>query len=247
MKKIFNRCVVVLAIIMCCSVLLGIACKLDWKTAIANTNYTEYYSQLTYQELDDRTYRSSPSSLPAQITVFTHGLGGTPSHWSNQGHPVVEGSAEYEFEYDEASMPEQFKRRLEDNGQQVAMFTATVAIKNSLVRDNEKTIDEKKIYYKTNFLEGEWESRGVSDGLQGGIEEKDGADSHRALYKQFYNNGFFQDDTILSKSEEEILEAEETGETLYQKPIVLNRQEEGNYNTLKEKAIYRECKIKCVS
>ena len=197
MRKLFNKSVVILAIFMCCSLLLGIACKLDWNVAKASMGNLGGYTNLTYQELDDITYRSTESSSPAQITVFTHGLGGTPSHWSNQSDPIEGGFGEYKFEYDDKSMPEQLREKMEDNGQQVVMYTAKVAIAPLLIQLTEEEIkakeeteninlnEEDKKYYKTSISEDEWKSEPVSDSI---TNQKAGPESHQALYEKYFAN-----------------------------------------------------------
>ena len=175
---------------MCCSLLLGIACKLDWNVAKASTGNPGGYINLTYQNLDDITYRSSVSSSPAQITVFTHGLGGTPSHWSNQGKPI--GYGEYEFAYDANSMPEQLREKMEENGQSVIMFTAKMEIEPLLIERNlteeeieAQGLDKDKKYYNTSLSEEEWKSEQVSDDI---TNEKAGPESHQALYEKYFAN-----------------------------------------------------------
>ena len=175
---------------MCCSLLLGIACKLDWNVAKASTGNPGGYINLTYQNLDDITYRSSVSSSPAQITVFTHGLGGTPSHWSNQGKPI--GYGEYEFAYDANSMPEQLREKMEENGQSVIMFTAKMEIEPLLIERSlteeeieAQGLDKDKKYYNTSLSEEEWKSEQVSDDI---TNEKAGPESHQALYEKYFAN-----------------------------------------------------------
>ena len=190
MRKLFHKSVVVLAIFMCCSLLLGIACKLDWNVAKASTGNPGGYINLTYQNLDDITYRSTESSSPAQITVFTHGLGGTPSHWSNQGSEKEYG--EYEYEYDATSMPEQLREKMEENGQSVIMFTAKMEIEPLLIERNlteeeieAQGLDKDKKYYNTSLSEEEWKSEQVSDDI---TNEKAGPESHQALYEKYFAN-----------------------------------------------------------
>ena len=190
MRKLFHKSVVILAIFMCCSLLLGIACKLDWNVAKASTGNPGGYINLTYQNLDDITYRSSVSSSPAQITVFTHGLGGTPSHWSNQGSEKEYG--EYEYEYDATSMPEQLREKMEENGQSVIMFTAKMEIEPLLIERNlteeeieAQGLDKDKKYYNTSLSEEEWKSEQVSDDI---TNEKAGPESHQALYEKYFAN-----------------------------------------------------------
>ena len=190
MRRLFRKSVVGLAIFMCCSLLLGIACKLDWNVANASTGSSGGYTNLTYQELDDITYRDSESTSSAQITVFTHGLGGTPSHWSNQGNPGIEGFGSYKYEYDVTSMPEQLREKMEENGQSVVMFTAKMAI-NPLLTERiftqeeieEKQLDVNKKYQKTSLSEDEWKSGLVSDST---TNEKAGPESHQALYEKYF-------------------------------------------------------------
>lgn len=65
------------------------------------------------------TYRTAESVTPAQITVFTHGLGGGGGHWTN-----ANSETGYKFDYDSASMIEQLREKMESNGQEVVVMTA---------------------------------------------------------------------------------------------------------------------------
>lgn len=76
-KKLNKITVIILSIFMCCSFIFGVAYKFDWDSFTAKAeNLEKNYKELSYNQLDMATYRTAESVTPAQITVFTHGLGG---------------------------------------------------------------------------------------------------------------------------------------------------------------------------
>ena len=96
MKKILNKTIVaILSALMCCSFMLGIGYKTNWSGLIAKAeDYATDYKSLSYDDLDDITYRSTESATSAQITVFTHGLGGSGKHWTNRSWKNEKGIKE---------------------------------------------------------------------------------------------------------------------------------------------------------
>lgn len=79
--------------------------------ALADGEYTSEYYNLTDTQLDSLTNRTSVSSIDPQITVFTHGLGGNSSHWSNK----LKIDNTNAFYYEANSMIEQLRSSIESN------------------------------------------------------------------------------------------------------------------------------------
>lgn len=182
MKKIFNKTIVViLSVMMCCIFALGIGYKTDWRGFIAKAeDYTKDYKSLSYEELDDITHRSAKSVMPAQITVFTHGLGGSGKHWTNRSWRNEENKTVSEFDYDDASMIEQLREKIELSGREAVVMTAKMNIE---MRLNAVTLKGAEQEYVSELSLEEARSQVVP------FEEKgtgdDGADSLRKLYKNF--------------------------------------------------------------
>ena len=106
MKKLLNKSIGLgLAIFLFVSLLLVGISKIDFSLLAAKAEYSRDYSELTDEELDRLSFRSEISNDTPQITVFTHGFGSTPSHWTSDDN--------YNFAYEEASMVEQLCRKLD--------------------------------------------------------------------------------------------------------------------------------------
>ncbi len=72
----FSECIVFLVFVFCFNVTLGASnVDLHSKTKIFSSNNSDYYSGC-------ENY-ANYSNTPPTITVLTHGLGGSYSHWSN--------------------------------------------------------------------------------------------------------------------------------------------------------------------
>ena len=115
------------AIILFCSILLALLVGIiplnqfsikAFALEEENFDYTTIYTNVEDAYLDKATYdpMEKDVSAEAQITVFTHGLGGLAFHWSNDG--------ENNFAYDSRSMPEQLRMKLEEESaeQDVALM-----------------------------------------------------------------------------------------------------------------------------
>ena len=94
----------------------------DLQLAFAS-GYTEDYTELTDERLDELSARTTESNTAPQITVFTHGYGGNAGHWSND----ISAGGEGKFAYESDSMIEQLHESIEANDKQVTMFVAQVA------------------------------------------------------------------------------------------------------------------------
>ena len=118
MKKIFKATVISLIVV------LLITCFLPFFngnlfSALAEDDEEKEYYELTDTELETSTNRTSISSNKPQITVFTHGLFGSPSHWSNGLQSGNGGS----FYYEKNSMIEQLRSSIEDTQQNAIVYT----------------------------------------------------------------------------------------------------------------------------
>lgn len=102
----------------------------------ADSQYTQDYTQLTDEESDDLSARTTESDEAPQITVFTHGFGGGAQHWSNN----ISAGGNGDFAYEEDSMIEQLRGSIEANNKSVTMFVARVG--ESSVNKNTTTVAE---------------------------------------------------------------------------------------------------------
>ena len=123
MKKTVNRSLILFILAILCISVLGkmiLIPKGEWLTASAN--YIQSYQELSYQELDEYSNRTSVSNESPQITVFTHGLNGDASHWSNDG---IVNNQTFQFSYNAESMLETLRDKIEEGGQEVVLLTAS--------------------------------------------------------------------------------------------------------------------------
>lgn len=163
---------------MCCSFIFGVAYKFDWDSFTAKAeNLEKNYKELSYNQLDMATYRTAESVTPAQITVFTHGLGGGGGHWTN-----ANSETGYKFDYDSASMIEQLREKMESNGQEVVVMTAKVNLTEERLNEVELKGAEQKYVSSLSLSEAcsqaiPLEENGVGD---------DGSDYLRNLYENFF-------------------------------------------------------------
>ncbi len=127
-KKVFKVVGIILAILMGCSVVLGAWYRINQRLVAAEEQKRDYKT-VDYNTLDEKTYRTEESSAPAQITVFTHAFGGSALNWSN----VINEKGEVEFAYQEHSMIEQLRVKLEKEGEEVIIMLAKVNAQRCLV------------------------------------------------------------------------------------------------------------------
>lgn len=120
MKKYMNKSI---ALLMIAALVIGIICLIYSGTDIASaTGYTQEYTDLTDEQLDELSVRTTKSNAAPQITVFTHGYGGNAGHWSND--LSVGGKGKFAYESD--SMIEQLRESIESKDKQVTMFAVRV-------------------------------------------------------------------------------------------------------------------------
>ena len=108
MKKLFNykNVAKVLAIALVLTILCAILPMMKIGKVFADTTYVTNYLDVSDVDLDSCTRRKADDEkMAAQITVFTPGVGGSASHWSNNG-------TDYTFAYDSESMIEQLRQDL---------------------------------------------------------------------------------------------------------------------------------------
>lgn len=118
MKKIFKATVISLIVVLLITCFSPFFNGNLFSVFAEDKEEKEYY-ELTDTELETSTNRTSISSNKPQITVFTHGLFGSPSHWSNGLQSGSGGS----FYYEKNSMIEQLRSSIEDNQQSAVVYT----------------------------------------------------------------------------------------------------------------------------
>ena len=86
MKKIFNykNVAKVLAVTFIVTLLCAMIPILKIDKVFADTSYAKNYLEVDDDALDNYTRRDEADQTPAQITIFTPGVGGSASHWSNE-------------------------------------------------------------------------------------------------------------------------------------------------------------------
>lgn len=134
-KKYLNKSVVALLLIVFLIIIVG-TLYTGFMAVYADSQYTQDYTQLTDEELDDLSARTTESDEAPQITVFTHGFGGGAQHWSNN----ISAGGNGDFAYEEDSMIEQLRGSIEANNKSVTMFVARVG--ESSVNKNTTTVAE---------------------------------------------------------------------------------------------------------
>lgn len=74
---------------MVLSILFGVVLRIDFGFVNVFAAYNEKYYELTNNELDSLSFRTSKSEAAPKITVLTHGLGVSDYHWSNSGASIL--------------------------------------------------------------------------------------------------------------------------------------------------------------
>lgn len=120
-KKYLNKSVVALLLIVFLIIIVG-TLYTGLMTVYADSQYTQDYTQLSDEELDDLSVRTTESDEAPQITVFTHGFGGSAQHWSND---ISEGGRG-DFAYESDSMIEQLRKNIEVKDKPVTMYVAKI-------------------------------------------------------------------------------------------------------------------------
>lgn len=120
-KKYLNKSIVALLLTAFLMIIVS-TLYTGFMAVYADSQYMQDYTQLTDEELDDLSARTTESDEAPQITVFTHGYGGNAGHWSN-GISNGEGEA---FAYEQDSMIEQLRESIEAKDKPVTMFVAQV-------------------------------------------------------------------------------------------------------------------------
>ena len=86
MRKFFNykNVAKVLAVTFIVTLLCAMIPILKIDKVFADTSYDTNYLNVEDDDLDNYTRRDEADQTPAQITIFTPGVGGSASHWSNE-------------------------------------------------------------------------------------------------------------------------------------------------------------------
>ena len=177
MRKFFNykNVAKVLAVTFIVTLLCAMIPILKINKVFADTSYDTNYLNVKDDDLDNYTRRTNESEVPAQITVFTPGVGGSASHWSNE----IE---RYHFAYDSTSMIEQLRQELGVNNTTVYVmkmgytgFSVTTnknddplyqSLRNNTVEESQSTA------IGTNFSNGATDLQAKYDKIGWGIDKK---------------------------------------------------------------------------
>ena len=177
MRKFFNykNVAKVLAVTFIVTLLCAMIPILKIDKVFADTSYTKNYLEVDDVALDNYTRRTNESEVPAQITVFTPGVGGSASHWSNNGK-------DYTFAYDSTSMIEQLRQELGVNNTTVYVmkmgytgFSVTTnknddplyqSLRNNTVEESQSTA------IGTNFSNGATDLQAKYNKIGWGINKK---------------------------------------------------------------------------
>ena len=120
-KKYLNKSIVAL-LLTAFLVIIVSTLYTGFMAVYADSQYTQDYTQLTDEELDDLSARTIESDEAPQITVFTHGFGGGAQHWAND---ISEGGGG-NFTYESDSMIEQLRKSIEVKDKSVTMYAVKI-------------------------------------------------------------------------------------------------------------------------
>ena len=138
-----NRIISIIAVFLVSVLVLAFIAAADWAGVIARAQYKRDYTELSTEELDDLSYRTSVSDELPQMTVFVHGLGGKASHWASND--------QYVFDYEASSMPETLRNYVNIlNGENSAEI---IAVKPSYELNNSKGASKSKAEAQSKVLE----------------------------------------------------------------------------------------------
>lgn len=144
-KSLTLLLIAVFVISMICLIFSGT----DLMPVFADSEYSQDYTELTDEQLDDLTARTTESDDASQITVFTHGYGGNAGHWSND----LSAGGSGKFAYESDSMIEQLRESIEAKDKPVTMFMVTVGENN--VNTEKTTVEESQSEILDTALTGE--------------------------------------------------------------------------------------------
>lgn len=197
MKKINKVSIVSLVFILLISCCAPIFANKITK-ALADGEYTSEYYNLTDTQLDSLTNRTSVSLTDPQITVFTHGLGGNPAHWSNK----LKIDNTNAFYYEANSMIEQLRSSIEANSQNVVVYTVKTqeisrnlsgltkeAAQSQIINEDNSTSGSTNLKGKYSILNLAGDNRK----LQYRLQEKNNYSSN------YYSNYFSLSNSDISK------------------------------------------------
>lgn len=114
-KNIKSVTITTIAIVMAFAMLLGIILRIDFQLVNVFADSNKQYYELTNSELDALSFRTTKNEESPQITVLTHGLGGSDYHWSNSG-----GS---QFTYRDYSLIEQLRNKIMSQQNEAVVYT----------------------------------------------------------------------------------------------------------------------------
>lgn len=185
-----NRIISIIAVFLVSVLVLAFIAAADWSGVIARAQYKRDYTELSTEELDDLSYRTSVSDELPQMTVFVHGLGGKASHWASND--------QYVFDYEASSMPETLRNYVNIlNGENSAEI---IAVKPSYELNNSKGASKSKAEAQSKVLEQ------TTDADKG-----NGAVELRGIYEKYKPDSSNQSST----ENEEETESNEWGIEIY--------------------------------
>ena len=164
-KSIKSISIATIVIVMALSILFGVVLRIDFGFVNVFAASNEKYYELTNNELDSLSFRTSKSEAAPKITVLTHGLGGSDYHWSNSGASILT--------YRDHSLIEQLRNKILSEKNDVVVYT----IRTAAVKDlnlSEQTVMESKSDFVSDYNES------VDSVVQG----QPGAASHRMKYAE---------------------------------------------------------------
>lgn len=121
-KKYLNKSIVALLLTAFLMIIVS-TLYTGFMAVYADSQYMQDYTQLTDEELDDLSARTTESDEAPQITVFTHGFGGGAEHWAND---ISEGGGGGNFTYESDSMIEQLRKSIEVKDKSVTMYAVKI-------------------------------------------------------------------------------------------------------------------------
>ena len=141
-KKYLNKSIVALFLAVFLIIIVS-TLYTGFMAVYADSQYTQDYTQLTDEELDDLSARTTESDEAPQITVFTHGYGGGAEHWANDISEGGNGNFAYESDSMIEQLRESIKAKAEDTDNAVTMFVANVEKVNEEVTT--KKLSQSKV------------------------------------------------------------------------------------------------------
>ena len=143
-KKYLNKSIVALLLTVFLIIIVS-TLYTGFVAVYADSQYTQDYTQLTDEELDDLSARTTESDEAPQITVFTHGFGGGAQHWANDISEGGNGNFAYESDSMIEQLRESIKAKAEDKDNAVTMFVVRIGEGNVYTEESDVTSSQSSI------------------------------------------------------------------------------------------------------